>query len=119
MNKLNLNLDYNVKHEEGTNPSPKDIMLKQCDLTKSYIEYAVSAHYRDGLDSQFRRLYGGIQKKIEAAIKAEEYEVQLEEGELNFIKAAFESKETKFTAPLARYVVVLEDELARIGTSNK
>ena len=117
MKQLNINLSYNVKYPEGT--APADITKAQGELTKMYIDFAITSAHRDGLDSQFRRLYASIEKKINAALEDGSYLVDLTEGEFQFIKAAFDNKDAKFSPSLAQYVIVLEDELIKIGASNK
>jgi hypothetical protein len=115
MTKININLGYKVKYPEGT--QPENVPEEMAKLTKSYIEFAVTASYKDGLSSQFRRIFATIQSKIDVAISDKTYVVELGEGELNFLKNAFTDEKTKFTATLAQYVVVLEDEI--LGSSNK
>ena len=112
---FDISVNYNTKHEPEV--SPKEIMKAHAELTESYIDYAVTSVHKSGLASQFRRLYGSIQKKLAEAIKNEAYSVEFTQGEFDFIKSAFESEECKFTPKLAQYVVSLEDAI--LGVSNK
>jgi len=107
MIKLKLNLDYKLNPPDGKKVTDKD----NAEVSKGYIEYAVSAFHREGLDSQFRRVYAKIQQKIDSAIEDEKYEIDLDQGEFNLIKLAFDSDKVKFQASLAKYVLVLEDEI--------
>ena len=101
MSKFNIALDYNRKPE-----AIKD--LSNAALTEDYISFAVKAHYKD-LDSQWRRVWGRIQRKIDAAIDSESHEMELDQSELDFILVAI--KAAKFDANLSKFVVVLEDAL--------
>lgn len=127
MKNLKLNLDYKVdteakiaetiKDEAGNDkviqrdPTTEEIDAQKADISKSYIEFAVTASYKDGLGNQFRKLYANIQNKIQEAIESKKYVVALENSEVKFIKDAFTDEKTKFTPKLAMYVTVLEDEI--------
>lgn len=117
MNKIKLDVAYDLKYPEGAE-KPANINKAYAELSRDYIEYAVSAHYKDGLTSQWRKTYAQIQNKIAEAINSEkDFTIELSDVELSFIRMSFDSKETKFVASLAKYVVVLEDEI--FGSSNK
>lgn len=103
---LNLAVNYGIEYGED---KPESIELAYAQLTKSYIEYAVTACHKDGLSSQFRRLYASIEKKIESAINTETFVATFTTSEFDFIVSAFNSDKAKFIAPLAKYVVKLED----------
>jgi hypothetical protein len=107
MAKLNLAVDYKLVGPDGKTGTPKD----HGELSKGYIEYAVSAKYKDGLNGQLRRVYGRIQANIGTAIATEEYEIELDEKEVKFLKDAFSDEVTKFPASVAQYVVALEDAI--------
>ncbi len=109
MAKIKLDLDYNLKYPEGA--TPENLPQAFAELSRDYIEYAVSSHYKEGLNSQWRRVYSNIQKKIAEAISTKTFEVDFSEVEMSFLKMSFDSKDTKFSAALAQYVVTLEDEI--------
>ena len=124
---LKLNLDYkvdkdakikeSVKGDDGKDtiverdPTQEEIDDNKADISKSYIEYAVTASYAEGLNNQFRKMYANIQVKIQNAIDFKHYEVELEKSEVKFIQDAFRDEKTKFTPKLAMYVTVLEDAI--------
>jgi len=117
MNAIKLDVAYDLKYPEGSE-APANINKAYAELSRDYIEYAVTSHYKEGLSSQWRRVYAKIQNKIADAIKSESnFTIELSDVELSFIKMSFGSEKTKFGATLARYVVVLEDEI--FGSSNK
>lgn len=117
MKKIKLDLDYNFKPNVDL---PEDMQTEEkireasAELSRDYIEFAVIAGNPTGLDSQFRRIYAKIKSKIATAINMKDYILELEDGEYNFIKEAFMNEKTKFTANIAHYVVVLEDELFKV-----
>ena len=104
---FNLAVAYNVEFQE----QPEDVDFEYANLTAQYMEYAVTSRHKEGLDSQFRRLYSSIQKKIQMAMNTKTYVVSFTEGEFNFIKEAFANEKTKFVPQVAKYVVELEDAL--------
>ena len=116
MKKLNLNIDYKLesKNQDGVEYSIEEMTQANAELTSNYIETAVMMAHRDGLNSQFRRLWVKTQSKIKTAISLKDYEVEFEDGEFNFIKDAFASDNCKFNSHLAHYVVALEDEILSV-----
>ena len=117
MNKIILNVDYKFTYPEGVEkPSPEKSEKESAELSKSYIEYAVTGHYKDGLNSQFRRTFANIQNRMDQAIASKEYFFEVNPIEYNFIHEAFTSANTKFVAAVAKYVVAFED--ANFGSSN-
>lgn len=107
--KFRVNLDYNrPAKKEGD-----DTYLTPIALTSNYIDFAVSQQYPDGLQGQQRRIYGRIQRKMDDAIDNSLDEVELESAEVDFIREAF--KAAKFNSFLAKFVTVLEDELAKLS----
>lgn len=114
MKKFNLNIDYKLdtKNAEGKEYTAEEMAQGNAELTNNYIETAVLLANKDGLDSQFRRLWVKIQSKISMALNTKDYEVELEDGEFNFIKRAFDN--AKFNPTIAKYVVALEDSILSI-----
>jgi len=108
MKKIKLNVDYRVKKTDD----PKEkVDTAKAELSKSYIEVAVTGAYPKGLNGQLRRVFGRIQSKINEAMDSKTFEIELTDLELNFLQGAFKSDNALFTATLAEYVIVLEDEL--------
>lgn len=99
-----MNLDF------GRTPEQVKQLSNQA-LFADYIEHAVKESYKDGLDNQWRRLWGRIQRKLDDGIEKKAKEIDLEQGELDFIKRAF--AESKFPTEIAKYVVIVEDELEK------
>ena len=101
---MQINLDYK-------RPEPKkgEEQITNSELTVDYINYSVRTFYKDGLDSQWRRIWGRIQRKLDEALDTKVGEVNFEQAELDFLKKAV--KEVKVPSELAKYFVVLEDEL--------
>ena len=112
MTKIKLNLNYNLNFPNGE--KPENIDKEYTELSKGYIEYAVTASHPKGLNGGERRTYGRIQTLIEKSMEDKTYEILLEENDYIFLREAFENKETKFNATLSRYVVLLEDEIFKV-----
>jgi hypothetical protein len=114
MKKFDLNVNYELQKEnaEGKAYTPNEISQGNAELSNNYIETAVLLTNKDGLDSQFRRLWVKIQSKIQTALNAKEYVIELEQGEYDFIKKAI--VDAKFNPTLARYVVALEDAILSV-----
>lgn len=105
-----LNVDYKLNTGDA---SDEDVQVAKAELTRDYIEYAVTASHNQGLDSQYRRLYGTLQNKIQSAIDSKTFEVEMTEGEITFVKMAFADEKVKFVpAKIAFHVVALEDAIA-------
>lgn len=100
---MNINLNY----REETKNQPTN-----SELTLDYILYAVSQKYADGLEGQLRRICGRIQRKLDEAIEKKKNSVEFETAEIEFIKKAF--NEAKFPPHLAKFVIMLEDEIDKI-----
>lgn len=102
----NINLDFNRTEEQVAKMSNQE-------LVADYITFAVKDKYKEGLDSQWRRTWARIQRLLDVAIEEKSETITFENGEMDFIKGAF--KDVKFPADLAKYVIILEDELERKG----
>ena len=109
---LKLNLDYKITYPDDKRPENMDKELAE--LTKGYIEYAVTASNASGLAGKERRLFSKIQRKVEEAIEKEIYSVDLSEDEYWFLKKSFMDEKCKFNALLSKYIVILEDEIFKV-----
>lgn len=114
MKKFNLDVDYklNAENAEGKKYTPEEISQGNAELTNNYIETATLLAHKDGLDSQFRRLWVKIQSKIQMALNTKDYVVEFEDGEFDFIKRSLEN--AKFNPTIAKYVVALEDAILEV-----
>lgn len=110
MLKFNINIDYkrSAKDLEG-----EEKPLTNQELTEDYIIFAVRIKYREGLESQWRKTWGRVQRKLEEAVIGGNDIVELENGEYDFIKLAV--RDAKFPPHLTKYVIILEDELEKLG----
>jgi hypothetical protein len=102
---MKINIDY--KRDKNS----QDKATNQ-ELTADYINFAVRSFYKEGLDSQWRRTFARIQRKLDEAIDTKADEVDFEQAELDFIQRAV--KEAKYPPELSKYVVIFEDELDKI-----
>jgi hypothetical protein len=109
MKKIKLNLDYKLKFEEGK--EPENIDKEYSELSRGYIDFAVSASNASGLSGHDRRVFGRIQNLIDKAIEDKSYVIELDDKDHFFLKNCFMSEKTKFNATLSRYVILLEDEI--------
>lgn len=101
---MRINLEYKQPPaKEG------EKQLTNQELSEHYISLALADVHKDGLESQQRRIYGRIQRKLTEAIEKSEDDIELEEAEKDMLKKAFRT--AKFPPFLAKYVVILEDEI--------
>lgn len=114
MKKFDICVDYklNKTNAEGKEYTDVEIAKGNAELTNNYVETAVLMAHRDGLDSQYRRIWVKIQSKMQAAMNTGEYVVEFEDGEFSFIKSAV--TEAKFSPTIASYVVALEDAILAV-----
>lgn len=104
---MKINLDYGRKL-----PLAADALSNR-ELTLDYINYAVTNAYPNGIEGKMRRVWGRIQRKFDTAIDFQAEDIELEETEKDFIKDSF--KDSKFPSGIAKFVVVLEDEIAKLS----
>ncbi len=97
-----VNLDYKREQTKIDKDSNQE-------LTLSYIEFAVGTKYKDGMSGSQRRIFGRIQRKLDEAVEQKADYVDLEQAELDIIKASF--KDAKFPPTFSKYVVILESYL--------
>lgn len=102
---MKVNLNYNLSEDE------KKVAKSSQYMTADYIGHAVQQKYPEGLKGQLRRVYGRIQRKLDEAVEKDLSSIKLEEGEKDFILECF--KDAKFPANLAKFVMVLEDEIRK------
>lgn len=114
MQKMLVDIPFNFterdlgKDEKGdVNKAPTNV-----EQTASYIIMAVSNKYQQGLDGQWRRLWGRIQRKLDEAIDKEKKHVEFERSELEFIKRGF-GEDVKLPAVASKYLMLVEDELEK------
>lgn len=105
MKTFDFNVNYNVPKAE------QDENFSNVNLTNNYIQYAVKQKYAEGLQGQLRRVWGRIQRKMDAARDDEKNTAaELEASEVDFLKGLF-NDEVRFPALASKYVMVLEDSI--------
>lgn len=117
MIKFNLDVNYDLpktREVDGKEViyTAEEISEGNAQLTNNYIETAIIMVHKDGLNSQYRRLWVKTQSKLSTAIAIKDYEVEFEQGEFDFIKNAI--IEAKFNATIAKYIVTLEDAILSV-----
>lgn len=103
---MKLSVEYKQpKPADGSEPE------SNIEITTNLIVYAVGKQYPEGLDGNgpVRRMYGRLQRKMDAALEAKENALDLEQGEIDMITKAL--SEAKFPASWSRLVMQLEDAL--------
>lgn len=108
MKTLKLNLDYKINYGET---KPESIDEAYAKLSVSYLEYAVTSAYKDGVGGTIRRILSKLQTKTEQAIEDKTYSMELEDKEIKFLKDLFKNEKTIMPALISKYVTVLEDEI--------
>lgn len=119
---MKIFLDYNQN---------KKSKLTEGELTYDYLTHAVNVRFDKGLTGSKRRIWGRLQRKLDAALKVDsldksevprearaaqqDQEIEIEAAERDFLVDVFRD-ETKvlFPAELSKYVMVLEDEIATL-----
>jgi hypothetical protein len=105
MTTLKIDLDYGRKPEAIAE-------VNNAELTADYIQFAVNKKHEHLTGSQ-TRMFARIQRKLDAAIAESKDSVELEISEAEFIRDAF--KDAKVPPALAKYFVVLMDEVDNLG----
>lgn len=101
-----IDLDYGrkeIKPEELSNQ----------DLTAYYISTAVQMAYKDnGLSNSQTRAYARVQRKLDEGIENKAEEIDIAEGDLEFIADAFQKAHCP--PEIAKFYVIAEDEVKRV-----
>lgn len=105
-NRLKVKLDYKLPPAK-----PGESQQGPIETTANYFDAAVSSAHPQGLEGQMRRIYGRIQRKIDAAADESLEFIELEKAEADFLRVAFEK--CKIPASFSKYFTVLEDEVER------
>lgn len=103
---LKINLDY-----KQLPPVAGEIQKSNVELTDLYILHAVNATHPQGLEGQMRRAFARIQRKLDDAIESGTNGIELEKAEQDLLRKSF--SECKVPAGIAKYFVILEDEVER------
>jgi hypothetical protein len=107
MTTLNIDLDY-----IRTPDAVKEI--SNIELTSSYIQFVVTKAHHNLTGAQ-TRIFGRIQRKIDAAIEDKKTSIELEDAEADFIKSAFKDDKVQVPPQFAKYFVILMDEIENLG----
>ncbi len=129
MSELKINLPYErTREKEAYDKQPevfpggakKSDWLSSAELTENYISLAMQLHpdYKQGLRGQLRRVYGRIQRKLDAAIRDGKDSIEIKEDEQRFFKKLFDEEKLEVPPQISHLWVVLEDEVER-ATSRK
>lgn len=111
---MRVDLDYKIPAAaiERSKKKDEDVPTSQ-EMTQNFIWYAVNEKHKNGIGSRDRKIWGRIQRKFEAAVDSKASTIELETAEIEFIVDAF--KDAKFPPADARYIVILEEEMDRLG----
>ena len=107
-----INIDY--KRKEPTSEEEKAVYLSNSDLTKDYIVFAARQKYPKGADNLKLRNFARIQRKIDDAIFDKKNSINIENAEIEFLKDIF--KDNTFPTEIAKYIVILMDEIENLKT---
>ena len=109
---FDLNIDYKLIYPATMEkPSDEEQAKAHAELTRDYIEFAITYSHKEGLNSQYRRIYAGLRSKIDTALEDKTYSIEITDSEIKFIKDALLDENTKFNATIAKYVISLEDAI--------
>jgi hypothetical protein len=112
MIKLNLEIDYNIPEEYRTNEDGE--VTSYAELTIGYIGSAVGAKYEKGLTGSKTRMWGRIQRKFDDVLDNKKKAVELEDAEFEFISKAVLDENVPYKAAVAKFVMLLQEEIERI-----
>ncbi len=110
---MRVKLNYNQPPQvagQPKNPTPQF-------LTMSYIQYAVHQKYPT-IKGQLMRVWGRIQTKLQEAIEKDLETIELETTEIEFLQKCV-TDETPFPSEIARFVMVLQDEIDTLKDEEK
>lgn len=102
---MNINIDYRLKLREN------EVAPSNQELTLNFLEGAVANAHPQGLSSRERRLWSRVQLKLDDAVNAKAYSIDLEKAEKDFILDCF--KNAKLNSVAAKNIVLLEQELEK------
>lgn len=102
---MKINLNYNL---------PENIKQASQEITAGFVESAFATVYKEGLDSQKRRIYGRIQRKMDEVVLNKAETIELEEAEKDLIKKTFANEDCVFPSQSSKFVVVLEEEIEKL-----
>lgn len=105
---MRVKLDY--KQPPPVVGQPKNPTSQQ--LTSMYVQYAVRKKYPE-LKGQLMRLWGRLQRKFDEAVDEDLETIELETSEKEFIQKCF-SGEVGFPAEIAKFVMILQDEIDQL-----
>ena len=80
---------------------------KVSEITINLINYAINSKYPNGIDGQYRRIFGRLQSRFDEAISKDLKIIELETAEIELISNAL--KDGKIPSLFAKYVIMLED----------
>lgn len=103
--KLKLDLDYQRNKQQEKE-------LSSIGLSSNYIHFAVAQVHQQGLKGQLRRVWGRLQRKLESAVQDNLNSIILDEDEQKLVISSF--ADVSFPPDLAKYVIVLEDEIEKL-----
>lgn len=115
-----INLPYNRPEKKKSNgigglfkknKEAEEKELTDSELTKDYLYNAIISTY-PRMKGQMRRVFGRIQRAVDEAINTGKDEIELDDAGKELIRKSFETAE--FSAHLSKYVIVLEDEIAKL-----
>lgn len=81
-------------------------------LVRDYVEFAINQQYKEGAKSQTLRQIARIQRVLDEGVTQGLEEVTLDQADMDFIRDVMEK--TSFDVSLAKYVIVLQDELRQV-----
>jgi hypothetical protein len=120
---VNLDLDYQqpavkepVRCPHCGNNLTKDErpnQLSNVELSANYIRHAVGSSHPKGIEGQQRRIWGRIDRAIDAAMDNGTATIDIEQAGVDFLKKAF--KDCTVEAHIVKYFVVLEEELSQLN----
>lgn len=117
MIKFQINLDYRVPKPKTD--AEKEAFKSNSELTENYLAYAARKKYPDGMPSGVKlRSFARVQRKIDDAIEEGKDYISLENAEFDVIKEIFKD-ELAFPADIARFIVVLLDEIDSMTAAEK
>lgn len=116
---MELKINLNYKRGEPKTDEEKKVRISDSALTMDYINFATKKKFPDGITTNLQlRIFARIQNKIDDAILDKKDFVSLEKAEVTFLKEVFKDDIT-FPSELAKYVVVLLDEVERLFSVSK
>lgn len=105
--KLKIRLDYKLDNAQE----------KPQETTYNLFSLLVASKNPNGVEGQYRRMWGRIQRKFDDCVSRGDMYIELENGEFDLLKEAI--RDGKCPAVFSKHIVLLEEAMEAAEKKNK